>query len=148
MRIPTPRTPRTVSPTGGKGLLIGSPRQGTHTLGNWQSDNAIDVKVPKGSPIFAARSGTIGSRIGPLDSKSPRFQGQRLTVEAGRNDFYYAHLSKILVKPGEHVKAGQLIGYSGKANGVPHLHFASRVGNPKAVWKPAKFNVAVLNRKR
>jgi len=48
----------------------------------------------------------------------------------GDNAAYYAHLSKIVVKPGEKVKTGQILGYSGVANGVAHLHFAVEKGSP------------------
>jgi murein DD-endopeptidase MepM/ murein hydrolase activator NlpD len=35
-----------------------------------------------------------------------------------------------VVKPGQQVKAGQLLGYSGVANGVAHLHYAVESGSP------------------
>jgi len=113
------------------GTLIGFPYQGTHTdFGNWQSDNAIDIKIPKGTPVYATHDGTIGPNIGPFASTNPQLQGQRLTVLWTGNAAYYAHLSKIVVRPGQQVKAGQLLGYSGVANGVAHLHFAVEKGSP------------------
>lgn len=110
--------------------IIGLPYQGTHTLGNWESDNAIDIALPKGTPVYAAFSGTIGSQIGSLGSSSSRFAGLRVHLDGGSNELYYAHLSKLAVKAGEKVTAGQLIGYSGVANGVAHLHLGSKSGSP------------------
>lgn len=118
-------------PLGAKGKIIGRPYQGTHTMyGNWQSDNAVDIAVPVGTPVYAVSNGTINSRIGAFDSKDPHLQGLRVTVNGPSNSYYYAHLSKLAVKAGETVKAGQLLGYSGEANGVAHLHFAQENGNP------------------
>lgn len=117
-------------PLGVKGRIIGTPYHGTHNLGNWQSDNAIDIAVPVGTPVYAVTAGVIGSRIGPLSSSSPRFAGNRLTLQGAGNSYFYAHLSKLTVKAGEHVVAGQLLGYSGEANGVAHLHFAVENGTP------------------
>lgn len=110
--------------------IIGLPNQGTHTLGNWESDNAIDIALPKGTPIYAAFNGTIGSQIGSLGSSSSRFAGLRVHLDGGQNELYYAHLSKLAVKAGQQVTAGQLIGYSGVANGVAHLHLGSKNGSP------------------
>ncbi len=107
------------------GKIIGTPGAGTHTLGNWQSDNAWDIAIPVGTPIRADADGVIGNRIGYLGSPndSGRFAGQRVNLQGRRNAYYYAHLSKIVVKPGQRVRKGQIIGYSGEANGVAHLHF-------------------------
>lgn len=110
--------------------LIGSPYQGTHTIGNWQSDNAVDLAVPVGTPIYATENGVIGNRIGSLGSNNPRMAGLRLTLQGKGNAFYYAHLSRLVVKAGQKVKRGQLLGYSGSANGVAHLHFGVENGNP------------------
>src|SRR4051794_28244529 len=41
------------------GKLIGFPHQGTHTLGNWQSDNAVDISVPVGTPMLSLSDGTV-----------------------------------------------------------------------------------------
>lgn len=116
---------------------IGLPYQGTHTLyGNWESDNAVDWSAPVGTPIYAVADGTIGSQIGALKSGDPKLQGLRVHLKTKSNEFYYAHLSKLVVKAGQHVKAGQLLGYSGSANGVAHLHFGAEKGDPRTAWTP------------
>ncbi len=54
----------------------------------------------------------------------------------------YAHLSQILVKPGDEVKKGDLVGITGQTGlaGGDHLHFAVLVGgvpvNPVEWWDP------------
>jgi murein DD-endopeptidase MepM/ murein hydrolase activator NlpD len=116
-----------VYPLGQTGQLIGFPYQGTHLLyGNWESDNAVDISAPIGTPVYAVAAGTIGSQIGSLGSGDPRLQGERLHLVTATDEFYYAHLSVIVVRAGQTVQAGQLLGYSGAANGVAHLHFAER----------------------
>jgi murein DD-endopeptidase MepM/ murein hydrolase activator NlpD len=112
--------------------IIGTPYAGTHTLyGNWESDNAFDFALPTGSPVYALESGHIGpaSEYGPLAGagSDPHLLGLRVHL-IGADEYYYAHLSKLVVKPGQAVKRGQLIGYSGSANGVQHLHLAARNG--------------------
>ena len=47
-------------PVATKGALIGRPGGGTHTRGNWESDNAIDIGAKIGTPILATQDGTIG----------------------------------------------------------------------------------------
>jgi hypothetical protein len=119
---------------------IGVPYQGTHARAfnksggsdNWESENAVDLPTPKGTPVYAVEAGTIGKQIGPMGSG--RFAGNRLHLVTAGNEFYYAHLSKLVVKAGQTVHAGQLLGYSGVANGVPHLHIAAKVGDPRAAF--------------
>jgi murein DD-endopeptidase MepM/ murein hydrolase activator NlpD len=86
--------------------------------------------MPVGTPIRAPYSGVIGSRIGSLGSSSPRFAGLRLTLQSPGQQLYMAHLSRLAVKAGQQVKAGQILGYSGEANGVAHLHLGALKGNP------------------
>jgi murein DD-endopeptidase MepM/ murein hydrolase activator NlpD len=116
------------------GQIIGRPYQGTHRRGNWESDNAVDVRLPLGTPVYAVASGTIGPQFGPLPGAAgdPRLAGLRLHLVGAGTEFYYAHLSRFApgIAPGVHVEAGQLLGYSGQAAGVPHLHFAVRDGSP------------------
>lgn len=121
--------------TGGK--IIGTPYQGSHKPGattpaSWESDNAVDISVPKGTPVYAVAAGTIGPQFGAFSGSSAYLAGLRLHLNTGANEYYYAHLSAFApgIKPGAKVKAGQLIGYSGVANGVAHLHFAERKGSP------------------
>jgi hypothetical protein len=116
----------------GYAKIIGTPYAGTHTLyGNWESDNAYDFALPQGTPIYALEGGRIGpaSEYGPLAGAGgdPKLLGLRVHL-IGRDEFYYAHLSKLVVKPGQAVKKGQLIGYSGSANGVEHLHLGVKNG--------------------
>lgn len=117
--------------------IIGEPYQGTHAVAfnekggsnNWESEDAVDIALPKGTPIYAPTSGVIGSQIGSLGSGG-RFAGLRVHLVGDGNELYFAHLSKLAVKAGQHVQAGQVIGYSGEADGVAHLHLASKNGDP------------------
>ena len=128
-----------VPPSRKQGKLIGFPGQGTHSFiappNNWESDNAIDIALPFGTPLVAVADGVIGPQFGPLDSHNPRFAGQRCHLVTADNEFYYAHLSKFAdgIRPGSRVKQGRVIGLSGAANGVNHLHIGCRRENPVAL---------------
>jgi murein DD-endopeptidase MepM/ murein hydrolase activator NlpD len=122
-------TGKFVYPAASKVKLIGFPGGGTHSWtvdpSNWQSDNAWDFAFPFGTPLLAVADGVIGDKIGPI-SKDPksRFGGLRCYLKTADNEFYYAHLSKFApgTKAGAHVKQGDVIGFSGSASGVDHLH--------------------------
>lgn len=126
-----PKTGNWVDPATGK--VIGTPYHGTHTLGNWESDRALDVAVPIGTPVRSPFAGTIGSQFGSLGASSgSRFAGLRLHVANPTNEWYGAHLSRFApgIKPGVRVRPGQIVGYSGSASGVAHLHEALKYGDP------------------
>jgi murein DD-endopeptidase MepM/ murein hydrolase activator NlpD len=126
------RKPKFLWPTVPRGIVIGWPGQGTHSFrlppNNWESDNAWDIAVPLGSKIVAIADGVIGPQFGPLPDPDPRFHGIRLHLVAGADEFYYAHLSATAkgIKPGAKVKRGDALGFSGSANGVAHLHIATK----------------------
>jgi hypothetical protein len=125
-----------VYPLAEQGEIIGCPffpgstHSGLAPPDNLASDNAVDIAVPVGTPVYAVAAGAIGPQIGPLDSTDPRMAGLRVHLDTPGVRFYYAHLLRIDVFPGELVEAGQQIGLSGSANGAAHLHFAQDVGNP------------------
>jgi murein DD-endopeptidase MepM/ murein hydrolase activator NlpD len=117
-------------PTGRTGRVIGTPYAGTHTLGNWQSDNAVDIAVPVGTPMVAIEGGTVVKvRHHPQDNG--RFAGDQITIQgADGNAFFYAH-GVSGVKPGQKVHSGDVIGKTGSANGVAHLHWGVEHGDPR-----------------
>jgi hypothetical protein len=126
-------TQRFVYPAHTRVHLIGRPGQGTHswtaTPNNWQSDNAFDFAFPHGTPLLAVADGVIGSRIGPISTDpNSRFGGLRCYLETADNEFYYAHLASFApgTVAGAHVSQGDVIGHSGSASGVDHLHLGCR----------------------
>src|SRR5579864_7947067 len=92
-----------------------------HDSKNWESNQALDIAVPLGTPVYAVEAGKIGDSIGflPGAKSDSKLEGQRLHLITGKNEYYYAHLSKIApdIAPGMTVKQGELLGYSGKAGG-------------------------------
>lgn len=120
-----------IPPVSGSTTIIGRPNQGTHTRGNWQSDNAVDFGAAMGAPVLAVETGTIGSSFG-----FSGIGGNRLTLlGASGNEYYYAHLQRYAtgIHAGSIVRPGQVIGYvgdTGNARGTtPHLHFGVKQGN-------------------
>jgi hypothetical protein len=136
-QAPAPRAADGYSyPLSVRGLVVGCPfvpgstHSPTAPPDNLASDNAVDLAVPVGTPVLATADGTIGSLIGPLDSNDPHLAGLRVHLDTATDHFYYAHLSRIDVAPGDRVRQGQTIGLSGEAAGVAHLHFAQDLGDP------------------
>ena len=94
---------------------------------------AVDVAMPEGMSVLAARSGSVeslqafhgaGADEGPLT-----YEGNFVRVRHSDGTLaLYAHLRHqgVVVTAGERVEAGQLLGYSGATGDVtePHLHFA------------------------
>lgn len=127
-------------PDGRKWTKIGWPYQGTHGVAfnqshgtdNWESERAIDIGCAVGTPITAPADGTIGPQFGPLNAKDPRMEGIRMHLLTVDDEFYLAHLKSTspAIKPGAKVKQGQILGASGEANGVAHLHMAQKNGDP------------------
>jgi murein DD-endopeptidase MepM/ murein hydrolase activator NlpD len=80
----------------------------------------IDLAAPVGTPVYAVAAGTV------IRASSDRTYGNVVVINH-HNGYktLYAHNSKLQVKAGERVKAGQQIakvGSTGRSTG-PHLHF-------------------------
>jgi len=84
---------------------------------------AIDFPEPQGTPIYAVADGTV------LNSSNMGAGGNMATIRHTDGTITgYAHMVELpIVKVGDKVKAGQLIGFvgsTGRSTG-PHLHFES-----------------------
>ena len=95
-------------------------------MGTAAFHRGIDVAAPTGTPIVAARSGTV-----TFAGWSTRGYGNLVRVRhAGGAETWYAHASRILVSVGQYVHQGDriaLVGSTGLSTG-PHLHFELHVG--------------------
>lgn len=103
-----------------------------HDTGSHQYNDtyAWDFRMPEGTPIVAAHDGTVrlargDSTIGGCDEKMAPHANYVVISRGDGTETQYLHFSAVVVKPGERVREGQLIGYSGSTGWScgPHLHF-------------------------
>ncbi len=95
-------------------------------------DNAVDLAIPKGTPIHAAAAGKV---IFAKTGYNGGFGYLVIIAHPNGTQTYYAHQSKIATTVGAQVAQGQVIGYVGSTGHStgPHLHFAVKNGrNPGA----------------
>lgn len=90
------------------------------TAGASSNHQGIDLAGPEGTPIYATKSGVV------TVNSSSRSAGIYVTIRHDNTySSIYMHLSQSIVKKGQTIKQGQLIGYMG-STGVAtgsHLHF-------------------------
>ena len=83
----------------------------------------LDLAGRIGTPIYATADGLV---LDPYANSSMSGYGKVVVINHGFGyQTLYGHLSKILVKPGDKVKRGQIIGLmgsTGRSKG-PHLHY-------------------------
>lgn len=117
----------------GKRFLVGQGFGGTATHTDEQSHYAVDIGLPAGSPVLAARDGVVMHVAEDFFGGGEDMQrfGHRANhvriLHADGTMAVYAHLQaeSVLVKPGRAVVAGEIIALSGNTgySTGPHLHF-------------------------
>jgi murein DD-endopeptidase MepM/ murein hydrolase activator NlpD len=95
----------------------------------YRPHNGVDFTAPVGTKVRAAGDGIVTGAV-----KGFSGYGNTITIDHGYSyETFYAHLNKLLVKVGDHVKRGQVIALSGNTGltVAPHLHFeVHRNGRP------------------
>src|SRR5574341_1460293 len=88
-----------------------------------ESHPGIDIAVPGGTPVRASGGGSVAAA-----GTDPDYGLFVLLRHPGGYETMYGHASRLLVREGEDVAAGQVIALSGNSgrSTAPHLHFEIR----------------------
>ncbi len=101
-------------------------KQNASVYGGRAYHPGVDFGVPRGTKIFAPLSGTVRA-TGDTDLVAGCYSWGKWTLIDHANGLstLYAHQSVISVTPGQQVRTGDVIGYSGNTgySTGPHLHF-------------------------
>jgi len=93
-------------------------------LKTYRKHTGVDITAPRGTPVYATADGIVSQQHAAVG------YGTYVVIDHGFSyKTLYGHLSRKIVKPGQKVKRGELIGYVGNTGLSigPHLHYE--------VWK-------------
>jgi hypothetical protein len=114
-------------------LSLGTPNVGYGVSGSQWSGGVhkgVDYPYPMGTPVPAVLGGVV------INTSPSADYGKTVEIDHGNGyQTLYGHLSEVLVKVGQPVNKGDIIGKSGdtgKVNG-PHLHYEVRRGKNNPV---------------
>jgi hypothetical protein len=140
--------------------IWGWPYQGSHSLGNWQSDNAIDIRGNPRTTVYAVHNGIIAA---PPDCLAIRYNGNAWPIfgwnlylcetERGRKTgryWFYTHINKPVVRIGSRVVQGQVLAHGLPNGGNPggeHLHLGCSWNQPQRNLRLPKPRGAASNKK-
>lgn len=95
---------------------------------NKSPHSGVDLRAAKGTPVLAANAGTV------VLVDDLFFSGKSAVLDHGQGIYsMYFHLSEILVREGERIGKGEVlgeVGSTGRSTG-PHLHWGVRVGGAR-----------------
>lgn len=119
---------------------ISSPYGATDSKLRTEPHKGVDFACPEGTPVFACWDGVILMQKYHTDGSKA---GTRLWIyNRGRKmRAGYFHMSEFrFEKPGQEVKEGDLVGWSGNTGNSsgPHLHFQiEALGDDRETFEPA-----------
>lgn len=92
----------------------------------------IDIRAAVGEPVFAAHAGRV------VFSGVQGGYGTVVQLRSSVITTYYAHLSRTMVREGERVAQGDLVGFAGNSGNTtgPHCHFETRVSEGSGEPRP------------
>jgi murein DD-endopeptidase MepM/ murein hydrolase activator NlpD len=128
-----------VMPVSGARLSSGFGMRFHPILGFSRMHQGVDLAAPYGTPIVAAEDGIV--RFAGWHGGHGNFVQ---IAHAGGMGTGYGHMSAYVVRPGESVQAGQLIGYVGSTglSTGPHCHFEVYQGGAPIDPASARFATA------
>ena len=93
-------------------------------LQTWRAHLGVDYAAPTGTPVRSVGAGTVD-----VAGRQGGFGNVVMVKHGNGHTTVYAHLSKILVRPGQRLEQGQVVGRVGATGWAtgPHLHFEFRV---------------------
>jgi murein DD-endopeptidase MepM/ murein hydrolase activator NlpD len=86
----------------------------------------IDIATNFGNPVAAAADGSV------TEATDDKFYGNTVIISHGNGVVtQYCHLEKYVVKPGQKIRRGDILGYVGKTGKAlgPHLHYEVRIND-------------------
>jgi len=103
--------------------LVISSKYGIREYGGLEFHPGIDYKAPLGTPIYAVDNGFVA-----VTGNDPPGYGLYVVLDHGHYCTLYAHLRGHILKTGQLIKAGDVVGYVGLTGMTtgPHLHFEIR----------------------
>jgi murein DD-endopeptidase MepM/ murein hydrolase activator NlpD len=111
-------------------------------LGNLKFHNGVDLSA-RNADIYSVLHGTV------IASSYHKTIGNYIVINHGLYETIYGHLSVRFVKPGDLVKAGTIIGISGRTGRVTgeHLHFIVKYRGQSINPLPFLKEILSVNRK-
>lgn len=111
------------APRGDPSVPSGRPVGGVLTQGYHAHHYGLDFGIPVGTAVKSTMDGKV-----VYAGWNNQGYGNLVIVENGPYRTYYAHLSEIPVRMGDHVSRGDVVGLSGNTGNStgPHLHYEIR----------------------
>jgi peptidoglycan LD-endopeptidase LytH len=123
-----------------RGLTLGNLRDMFQEVHNAHPHEAIDIIVPRGTPVHAVVSGTVRKLFLSKPGGNTIYQFDEMGVYC----YYYAHLNGYVkgLREGMRVERGDVVGYVGSTGNAdpsaPHLHFAIFELESEMLWWKGK----------